>query len=679
MREPKLLSPDIRDYLGAENAYLESVLAPTKPLQEALFKEMKGRIKEDDSSVPSPDGPFEYYHRYRVGGQHPLICRRPRGAVDDRDEEVLIDGDKEAEGHPYFVLADADHSLDHRLLAYATDTTGSEFCTVRVRDIATGAEHMDVVTDVAGGTTWAPNSRGFYYTRLDDAHRPSRVYYHALGTDQAEDKLIYEEKDPGFFVGVSLSEQEEYLLIDAHDHQTTEIWFAPAATPDAPLRLIAPRRTEVEYDVSQFGRSFLIVTNADGAEDFELRVAPIDSPGPENWKPLIPHRKGRLLLGIDVTKRHLAWSERERALPRVQITTIHEIAPGEVRLGPARAIELAEEAYSLGMSSGYEFDTDILRFSYASPTTPSEIYDYDMATGARTFRKRQEVPSGHNPADYKTWRVFARAEDGAEIPITVLGRADALDHPRPLLLYGYGAYGISLPAGFSTVALSLVDRGFVHAIAHVRGGTENGYHWYTEGKRLQKKNTFTDYLACARRLVELGFTAPGADRRPGRQRRRPPDGRRRQHGARSLSRPHRRGALRRRPQHDLGREPALDAAGMERMGQSGRGRAGVRLYPLVFALRECARAGLSAHARHRRPLRPPRHLLGAGEMGRQAPRPQDRRQAPAAQDAHGGRPWRRLRALRQLEGRRPRLRVRADDRGRRGEAVAARASSKPAH
>jgi len=509
MRDPKRLSPDIRDYLEAENSYLDRVLAPTKPLQEALFNEMKGRIKEDDSSVPAPDGPFEYYFRYRVGGQHALICRRPRGASDDRDEQVLIDGDKEAEGHPYFVLADADHSLDHRLLAYATDTSGSEFCTVRVREIATGREFPDVITDVAGGVAWAPNSRGFYYTRLDEAHRPRSVYYHALGTEQTQDLLIYEEQDPGFFVGASLSEQHEYLLIDAHDHQTTEIWFTRADTPGAPLRLIAPRRTEVEYDVSQFGKSFLIVTNADGAEDFEVRIAPIDDPGPENWRPLIPHRKGRLLLGIDVTARNLAWTERERALPRIQIAPIQEIAPGEVRLGPACAIEFAEDAYALGMSSGYEFDTDILRFSYASPTTPNQVLDYDMRTGERTLRKTQEVPSGHNPADYRTWRVFARAADGAEIPITVLARADALDRPRPLLLYGYGAYGISMPAGFSTVHLSLVDRGFAYAIAHVRGGTENGYHWYREGKRLQKKNTFTDYIACAERLIELGFTEPG--------------------------------------------------------------------------------------------------------------------------------------------------------------------------
>lgn len=510
MREPKKLRRDIRDYLEAENAYLEAVMAPTKPLQEALFKEMKGRIKEDDSSVPDPDGPFEYYYRYRTGGQHPLICRRPRGAADGKREEILIDGDKEAEGHAYFVLADADHSLDHKLLAYAVDTTGSEFLVARVREIATGRELPDVIRDVSGGVVWAPDARGFYYTKLDEHHRPRQVYYHALGTDQARDALLYEEADPGFFVGVSRSEQDDYIFIDIHDHQTSEIRFKDARDPKAPLTLIAARRTEVEYDVSQYGRSFLILTNADGAEDFELRAAPISDPGPENWKPLIPHRKGRLLLDIDVTKRHLSWMERERALPRIKVAPIAEKAPGDVRLGDAHEIAFAEEAYALGMSSGYEFDTDTLRFTYSSPTTPAQVFDYDMKTRARVLRKTQEVPSGHDPKDYVARRIHARAGDGAEVPITLLYRAGTpIDGTAPLLLYGYGAYGMSMPASFSTVRLSLVDRGFVHAIAHVRGGMDNGYHWYKDGKRLKKKNTFTDYIASAERLIELGFTARG--------------------------------------------------------------------------------------------------------------------------------------------------------------------------
>jgi oligopeptidase B len=510
MRDPQKLSRDIRDYLDAENTYLDVVMAPTQTLQDQLYTEMKGRIKEDDSSVPAPDGPFEYYHRYRTGGQHPLICRRPRGRLDFADEEILVDGDKEAEGHAYFVLADADHSLDHRLVAIATDVSGAEFCTVHVREIVTGREFPDLIEDVAGGVVWAPGSRGFYYVRLDDNHRARRAYYHALGRSQADDILLYEETDPGFFVGVSLSEQEEYLLIDVHDHQTSEVWFARADDPGAKLTLIAPRRTEVEYEVAQFGKSFLILTNEGGAEDFELRVAPIASPGPENWRPLIPHRKGRLLLDVDVTARHLAWMERERALPRISIAPMTEIAAGVVRLGEAHAIEFAEQAYSLGMSSGYEFDTDNLRFSYGSPTTPSQTYDYDMGKRARTLRKTQEVPSGHDPADYVTRRIFARATDGAEVPITILHRADTVfDGSNPLLLYGYGAYGISLPASFSTVRLSLVDRGFVYAIAHVRGGMENGYHWYAQGKRQEKMNTFTDYIACAERLIHEGLTREG--------------------------------------------------------------------------------------------------------------------------------------------------------------------------
>ena len=509
MREPEALSPEIKRYLDAENAYLERVMAPTQPLQEELFREMKGRIKEDDSSVPDADGPYEYYGRYRTGGQHEIVCRRPRGDSDYAREQILIDGDEEAKGHAYFVLADADHSYDHKLLAYTTDTKGSEFLTLRIREIATGREMPEVIEDVAD-IAWAPDSQGFYYVKLDDNHRTRWVYYHKLGSAPERDLLIFEEKNPAYFVGIAVSELDEYLFIDSHDHASSEVRFKRVNDPKAPLKLLAPRRTDVEYGASQFGSTFLIVTNASGAEDFELVMAPIERCGPENWKPLIAHRRGRLLLGIDVTKRHLAWLERENALPKVWIAPLREEAPGRISLGEAHAIAFDEEAYALGMSSGYEFDTDNLRFSYSSPTTPAQVWDYNMTTRERTLRKTQEVPSGHNPADYVTQRIEATADDGAKIPITLLYRSNTKrDGTAPLLLYGYGSYGMAMPAGFGTVRLSLVDRGFVYAVAHIRGGMDKGFHWYSEGRRLNKKNTFTDFIACAEHLIDEGFTRAG--------------------------------------------------------------------------------------------------------------------------------------------------------------------------
>lgn len=510
MRKPDRLDKTIQHYLDAENSYLEAVMAPTRALQKKLFDEMKARIKEDDRSVPEPDGPFEYYYRYRTGGQHPILCRRPRGVADDSAETILLDGDAKAEGHAYFAIGSGDHSYNHMLYAYATDTSGAEFYTIQVQNLETGALLPDTIPDTSGGVVWSPKNDGFYYVKLDENHRSRWVHYHKLGTSVENDPLIFEETDASYFLGISLSEEDEFLFIDSHDHQSTEIHFMRADAPESSPQLIAARREDVEYDVSQYGSSFLIVTNAGDAEDFELVMAPISAPGPENWRPLLPHQRGRLLLGIDVTKQHLAWIERENALPHITIAPISERRAGEITLGKAHTITFEEKAYSLGMSSGYEFDTNELRFTYSSPTTPSQVWAYNMNTRERTLLKTQEVPSGHNPDDYITQRVFATAADGAEVPITLLYHADTpLDGSAPTLLYGYGSYGMSMPASFGTRRLSLVDRGFIYAIAHVRGGMDKGYHWYSQGRRNNKKNTFTDFITCAEHLVKLGLTQRG--------------------------------------------------------------------------------------------------------------------------------------------------------------------------
>ena len=499
MREPGLLDPSIRAYLDAENAYTEAALADTGELQAALFAEMKARIKEDDSSVPAPDGPFEYFVSYVTGGQYPRLNRRPRGGGPD---EVLIDGNKEAEGKAYWQLGAAAHSPDHRFLAYGVDDKGSELFTVRFRDMATGRDLPDIIADTRGSIVWARDSQTLFYVRLDDNHRPLFVYRHRLGTPAEDDVLVYEEKDSGFYVGVNETQSGRFTTIYAHDHQTSEVYLIDAEAPESPPRLITAREHGHEYAVDHHGDRLFVMTNSGGAEDFRICEAPLADPQMGNWREILPHKPGRLLLDIVAFAGHLVRLEREDGLPRIVICRLAD--------GSEHAIAFDEEAYSLGMSAGYEFDTTALRFTYSSMTTPAQVFDYDMETRARILRKTQEVPSGHDPADYVTRRLQAPAADGQTVPISLLYRKDTpRDGSAPLFLYGYGSYGITIPAAFSTTRLSLVDRGFIFAIAHVRGGKDKGYRWYTEGKRATKLNTFTDFITAGEYLVKEGYTRRG--------------------------------------------------------------------------------------------------------------------------------------------------------------------------
>ena len=498
MRDPALLDPEIRSHLEAGNAYTAAIMADTQQLQDALFQEMKGRIKEDDSSVPAPDGSYSYYARFVTGGQHPLFCRRPR---DGGEERILLDGNALAADHPYFRIAGVAHSPDHRLIAYAVDTNGSEFYGVHVIGAETGALIDQRITNSNGNLQWARDSKTLLYVWLDEEHRPRRVLARTLGTDAA-DIVIHEQPDPGYFLGIDATQSHRFLLLSVHDHETAEISLIDAAAPFAPPRLVAPREAEHDYSVDHHGGRLIIRTNSGGAEDYRIVEAPIDTPGREHWEEIEPHRQGRLILDVVAYRDYLVRLEREDGLPRIVIRRFSD--------GEGHEIAFAEEAYSLGISPGYEYDTPTLRFTYSSMTTPAQVFDYDMSTRTRMLRKTQEIPSGHDPSSYVTRRVMAPAKDGETIPVSLLYRQDtALDGTAPLLLYGYGAYGISVPAGFSTNALSLVDRGFVYAIAHVRGGNEKGYHWYKDGKREKKTNTFTDFIAAGDFLVREGFTSKG--------------------------------------------------------------------------------------------------------------------------------------------------------------------------
>lgn len=501
MRNPALLAADIRRYLEEENRYAEAKLAPTTGLQERLFEEIKARIKEDDSTVPAADGPFAYYRRFAVGGQHPILCRHGT-AGDERTEEILLHGDEEAEGLKYLNITTSQHSPDHAVLAYAVDLNGSEYFAIRFRDLATGEALDDEIPNTHGSFAWANDGRSVFYTVLDESHRPLRVLRHVLGTPASADSLVYEETVPGFFVDVDKTESQRYIVITAHDHETTEVHLIDADWPESAPVLVTPRERHVEYDVSHHDDRLIIRTNAAVAEDFKLVEAPLDATGREHWRTLVPHRRGRLIVGYYVFRDYLVRLEREDALPHIVVTRFSD--------GKEYEITFDEAAYSLALIGSLEYATDTLRFAYSSMATPERIFDYDMATGSRVLRKEQEVPSGHDPADYVTERIHATSHDGKPIPISLLYRKSTrLDGNAPVLLYGYGSYGFAMPAAFVPTRLSLVNRGFIYAIAHVRGGMERGFHWYREGKTLRKKNTFLDHIAVAEQLVADGYTQPG--------------------------------------------------------------------------------------------------------------------------------------------------------------------------
>lgn len=499
MDDPGQLPGAIREYLEAENAYAEAVTAPSRPLREELVAELRGRIREDDASVPAPHGPWAYYLRYREGGQHPLVCRRPRDA-DAGDETILLDGDAEAAGRDYFRLVAAEHSPDHRLLACAFDFSGAETCSVRVRDLADGAWLETAIEAAQGDLVWAADGRWLFYTLLDEAHRPRWVRRRNVAT--GADEPVYEETDPGFFVGVDDTESGRFVLIGSRDPETTEIRAVPAQRPTTAPRCLLPREPGLEYAVTDHGDRWLILTNAGGADDYRIVTAPLDDPAGGAWTELVPHRPGVLVDSVLAFRDHLVRLEVAEALPRIVVRRWAD--------GAEHTIAFDEDAHDLDLVPGYEYATTTLRLAYSSLATPERVYDYDMDAGTRVLRKAEEIPSGHDPARYVTRRLAATAPDGASVPISLCHHRDVEPGPgTPLLLHAYGAYGLSELPAFSPHRLSLVNRGFVYAIAHVRGGREKGDGWYRAGKLGAKDNSFGDCIACAEALIGDGWTGSG--------------------------------------------------------------------------------------------------------------------------------------------------------------------------
>jgi len=491
MRDPDLLPDDIKTYLKAENDYYEDAMADTGELQETLIAEMRGRIKEDDSSVPVKDGPFAYTWKYVEGGEHPIRTRTPR---DGGEEEVLLDVNKEAVGQDYFEIGFVGENPDHSVLAWSRDMSGAEYYALLFRTLATGKDSEYELKDV-GSCAWGDNTT-LFYSKVDENHRPSKIYRHTLGTSQEEDVMVYEEPDPRFYCGVGRSRSGEYVFISAGMNDQDEMRFIPTSNPEAQPTLVQARTEGLEYSVEHQGERFLILTNDGDAEDFKIVETPISAPSKENWKDFIPHKQGRMLISLDAYEAWVIWMERENAQPRICFMDT---------AGNIQHIAMDEEAYSLGVAPSPEFATDIFRFTYSSPTTPSQVFDYDLKSGERRLLKEAEIPSGHNKEDYVARRIMAKSHDGAEVPITILHhKKTELDGSAPCLLYGYGSYGASMPASFSPNRLSLVDRGFIYAVAHVRGGEEKGRAWYEK-----KPNTFHDFIAAGETLADKQFTTRG--------------------------------------------------------------------------------------------------------------------------------------------------------------------------
>ena len=499
------VDPDVLAHLEAENAYTAAVTAHTAGLQERLFEEIRARIQETDLSVPVRNGPWWYYVRTEEGRQYAISCRRAAVADGSWDEgapeQVLLDENVEAEGHDYFAPGVFDVSPDHDLLAFAVDRDGGERYDLRFRDLTTGADLPDRIDGVYYGSAWSRDGRFFFYVRPDAAMRPFEVWRHELGTDTDRDVLVFREDDERFYVSVGLGRDRRYLYVSAGSKVTDEVWFLDAGDPTGTFRVVEPRAQGVEYAVAHHDGRFFVLTNADDAVNFELRVTGVDAPGRAHWQTVIPHRDDVKLSGVLPFRDHLVIEERVGGVTQIRVRYLADDVD--------HVIEQPESVCTVHSGANPEFDTTTFRYGYQSMRTPSSVFSYDLGTRERTLLKQQAVLGGFDPADYTTERLWATADDGVRVPISIVYRNGvARDGSAPALLYGYGSYEASMDPGFSSIRLSLLDRGFVYAIAHVRGGGEMGRHWYEDGKFLRKRNTFTDFIACARHLVAEGWTAP---------------------------------------------------------------------------------------------------------------------------------------------------------------------------
>ncbi|MEW4449286.1 S9 family peptidase [Qipengyuania sp. JC766] len=492
---PEVKDREILAHLEAENAWFEAAMAPHEGLVETLFEEMKGRVKKDDSSVPQKDGDYLYWTEFEDGIEYRKWYRKP---VAGGEPTLILDENALAEGNEYFRLGAFSVSQDAKLLAYSVDVDGSERYTVRIRDLSTGEDLPDSIPGTLGSLVWCAKDAALAYCLANDQWRTDNAHLHWLGRPVSEDVELYHEDDEGFRVGVSMSAQEDYLLIAASDHETSEVRFVPLADPLASQTLVSPRRSGREYDIDMREGTIFVLTD-DCHDNFRLATAPIDNPG--EWTSLIEGSDEFYLTGFELFRDFYVIEGRVAGLDRIEIRYYDDPA----RIEP---VEFPEESFSAGLGNNPEYTQTVLRIGYESMVTPGSVLDFDVASKDRKLLKQQEIPSGYDASLYTTERMEIPAQDGTSIPISILYRKDR-NQPGPLHLYGYGAYGIAIDPGFSTSRLSLVDRGMAYAIAHIRGGDDLGRAWYKSGKLTQRTNTFTDFVDVANGLIERGYTSKG--------------------------------------------------------------------------------------------------------------------------------------------------------------------------
>ena len=493
---PNKLNVQVKKYLDEENLFKENQLKDIKDIEKKLFEELKSKIKNEDNSVPKKDGDYFYGYKYNKNSEYPIYYRKN---IIKNSEEIILDCEKKSKTHTYFNVASISHSHNHKSVAYNIDTNGSEYFSIFVEDIDKKEILSPEIKNTTGDIIWSLDNNYIFYVGLDQNHRPTKVFKHKIGSDTNKDLLIYEEKDPSFFCSINLSKTKKYLFIRTADHETSEYLFINLQLNETTPVLFKKRIKKIEYDLEHHEKFFLISTNTDEAKNFKIMISHEQSY--QKWEEFIAYEKDNLILDFILLKDWLVRLERTEGSENIIILNLNN--------KDQHKISFDEEAYNLSLDHGYEYETDTFRYSYSSPTTPKSIFDYDCKLKKQELKKTQEVPSGHNKDDYICKKIFATAHDNEKIPITILYKKGVkLDSNNYLLLYGYGSYGISIPSNFSTNRLSLVDRGIIYAIAHIRGGKEKGYEWYENGKLLNKKNTFLDFISCAKKLCEDKYTSP---------------------------------------------------------------------------------------------------------------------------------------------------------------------------
>ena len=493
---PNKLNAQVKKYLDEENLFKENQLKDINDIEKKLFEELKSKIKNEDNSVPKKDGDYLYGYKYNKNSEYPIYYRKN---TTNNSEEIILDCEKKSKTHTYFNVASISHSHDHKHVAYNIDTNGSEYFSIFIEDIQKQELLSPEIKNTTGDIVWSLDNNYIFYVRLDQNHRPTKVFKHKIGSNGEKDLLIYEEKDPSFFCSINLSKTKNYLFIRTADHETSEYLFINLKLNEIKPTLFKKRVKKIEYDLEHHEKFFLISTNVDNAKNFKIMISHEESY--QKWEEFIPYEKVNLILDFILLKDWLVRLERTEGSENIIILNLNN--------KNQHKISFDEEAYNLSLDHGYEYETDTFRYSYSSPTTPKSVFDYDCKSKKQELKKTQEVPSGHNKDDYICKKIFATAHDNEKIPITILYKKGVkLDSNNYLLLYGYGSYGISIPSNFSTNRLSLVDRGIIYAIAHIRGGKEKGYEWYENGKLLNKKNTFLDFISCAEKLCEDKYTSP---------------------------------------------------------------------------------------------------------------------------------------------------------------------------